>query len=501
VRPAVRRLAVVGALVVALLAAPAAGDARAEVTATVDTPDGVATGHVEVDYRLIDAEGATASVELAYSTDGGRSWRDATEGIGSHGTARRSAAPAPGASHRFVWDSFADVGERSFAAVRLRVSPDGRGAKPGETGDFPLQNAGPVPGIRLVRGPYLQSVTTSRALVVWRTAQPTEGRVLWGEKPALGRVADSGSGGPATEHAVSLEGLAAGRHYFYRVAAGDEPLSPLERFRAAPAPEGAEFSFLVFGDSGKGNQEQWDIAQRMELAGGDFAIHTGDIVYNRGEYEHYDPRFFAPYRAMLARLPIFPSLGNHDVLTERGRPFVDHFHLPSAGSGTEKYYTFAWGNAQLFCLDSSRPTQLLPGLAQHRWLRRELARSKATWRFVYFHHPPYSSGVHGSDILLRGALSPLFERAGVDIVFNGHDHDYERTTPRRDYEKDAPRGTVYVVTGAGGALRTQKPDRNDFTVVFAAEQHFTRVRIRERTLKLEAIRLDGSVLDAFELSK
>ncbi len=475
-----------------------AAGVSAPLSVAIDTPLGVESGHVEIDYTLIDGSAQPATIRVEYTIDGGRTWAPATEGIGSDGTAGLATARPPGARHRFVWDSFRDLGETFAPAAQVRMwvatAAQSAGAA---TFDFPLNNASAGPGLLLARGPYLQSVTASEARVVWRTSQPADGAVAWGETPALGRIAP---GAPAqVEHEVLLSGLDPGREYWYQALANGLPIAPVERFRAAAAPHQTSFTFIVFGDSGKGNQHQWDVAQRMEMAGADFAIHVGDIVYSAGEYHNYDPRFFSPYRKMLSRMPIFPAMGNHDVVTLFGQPFVDNFRLPRS-SGSEKYYTFTWGHAQFFCLDSSIPQLLTPLFPQHSWFVNEISASTATWKFVYFHHPPYSSGSHGSDRFLRAVLSPFIEQAEVDIVFNGHDHHYERTTPRRDYAA-TPRGTVYVVTGAAGALSTSPKPPSSFTAAAAWEPHFTRVVVQGNTLRAEAIRPDGTLIDAFDIVK
>ncbi len=141
-------------------------------------------------------------------------------------------------NHRFVWDSFADVGEGSFAAVRVRVAALGHEGPAAETADFLLANGPAAAGIELVRGPTSRTSRATARSSFWRTAASTAGVVLWGETPDLGHVARGSGPGvpePATERAVRLDGLEPGRTCFYRVADGNRPLSPLETLAAGGA--------------------------------------------------------------------------------------------------------------------------------------------------------------------------------------------------------------------------------------------------------------------------
>jgi predicted phosphodiesterase len=461
-------------------------------------PAGVESGHVELDYLLIDSAGASADIQVDYSLDGGVTWLPATEGIASDGTVALASAPDPGASHRFVWDSFGDLGEVFVAGVMARVSMVSvTGALEDIVGPFPLNNERATSAVLLSRGPYVQDALPNSAVIVWTTTVPTSGHVEWGRTEALGSTAFTTA--PGTQHEVELTGLNPGETYHYRVVSNGQPLAPTARFRSANAQWQTSFEFIVFGDSGKGSQDQWDVAQGMEHATADFVLHVGDIVYPSGEQSLYDARFFSPYRKMLAGAPVFPAMGNHDVKELFGQAFLDNFHLPT-GSGSEKYYTFTYGDARFICLDTSYPLLILPGLPQHQWFIDTLTRSTETWTFIFFHHPPYSSGSHGSDAITRQAIAPFCEGEGVDMVFSGHDHHYERTSHRRDFGGPGP-GPVYVLTGAAGARSGSPSPGRSFTAAKSYEAHYTHVAVSGRTLHLEARTADGTVIDAYDLVK
>ena len=139
---------------------------------------------------------------------------------------------------------------------------------------------------------------------------------------------------------------------------------------------------------------------------------------------------------MPAENRFFPSLGNHDWVTPGAKPYLDYFTLP----GNERYYDFVRGDVHFFAIDSDvhEPDGIEATSKQAAWLERALRASKAVWQVVYMHHPPYSSGSHGSSRRSSGGRT---QQWGADLVLAGHDHTYERV------EQD---GIVYVVNGLGG---------------------------------------------------
>ena len=145
-------------------------------------------------------------------------------------------------------------------------------------------------------------------------------------------------------------------------------------------------------------------------------------------------KFERPYGPLLdAGVRFYAALGNHDEPTNRSYP-------PFNMSG-ERYYTFAKAPVRFFVLDTN-----LMDRAQLAWAEDALARADEPWKIVYFHHPLYSDGDrHGSNVELRVILEPLLVRHDVNVVFSGHEHIYERTTPQK--------GITYFIQGSSGQLR------------------------------------------------
>jgi predicted phosphodiesterase len=195
--------------------------------------------------------------------------------------------------------------------------------------------------------------------------------------------------------------------------------------------------FAVIGDSGTGDAGQWRIAERLTAARAnfpfDFVLMLGDNLYGDEDPEDYRENFERPYRALLDRgVTFYAVLGNHDDPSQR---FYKWFNMRG-----KHFYTFDKGNVRFFALNSN-----YMDAPQIDWVTRELCESDEDWKIVFFHHPIYSSGDrHGSDLRLREVLEPIFVDSGVEVVFAGHDHIYERLKPQK--------GVHYFVSGGAGKL-------------------------------------------------
>jgi predicted phosphodiesterase len=342
------------------------------------------------------------------------------------------------------------------------------------------------------RDPYVQNVSASSAVIAWTTEEPDVGFVEYGETPQLGRKGVDGW--VNRRHAVTLSGLESDSTYYYRVVGTAEP-SQINRFRTAPSGgDGSRFSFAVLGDSGDGGKNQLAVAALLERLKPDLILHTGDVVYPSGEERHYDRRFFVPYRRVIKEVPVFPTLGNHD-LEKGGAAYFNNFHLPRNNPhDTKRYYSFDWGNAHFVALNSELYHEDGVGgpEEQKAWLERDLKETDRPWKFVFVHRSIYSSSNHGSDETIREDLEPVLVRHGVDMVFSGHDHNYERTVPIG--------GVTYVVSGGGGK-RLYRAGRSEWTAFSRSAHHAVLVGIDGEHLFLEAVEPDGTLLDRLDLDR
>jgi 3',5'-cyclic AMP phosphodiesterase CpdA len=215
--------------------------------------------------------------------------------------------------------------------------------------------------------------------------------------------------------------------------------------------------------------------------------------------------------ALLRQVPLFPSLGNHEYVTNQGQPYLDNFYLPANNpAGTERYYSFDWGPVHFVALDSSCAIGLASPdrctlAAQKSWLASDLAASQQPWKVIFFHHPPWSTGAHGSQLTMRREFAPIFEQYGVDLVLTGHDHNYERTRPMRgdNVAPSGTRGVTYVVVGSGGANLRIFPQAWPSWTAYRnnTDAGYLEVSVSGGTLTGKFTTPSGSVPDSFTLTK
>jgi hypothetical protein len=240
--------------------------------------------------------------------------------------------------------------------------------------------------------------------------------------------------------------------------------------------------FAVIGDSGSGDQEQFQVADQMAKYHAAFkfdrVIMLGDNIYGGQKPRDLDKKFAQPYKALLdSGVKFYAALGNHDSQDNRNYPLFN--------MGGQRYYSYSTKNVGFFVLDTD---SLDP--PQVAWLDGALKSATEQWKIVYFHHPLYSDGAtHGSDVNLRVVLEPIFLKYGVNVVFSGHDHIYERITPQK--------GIYYFVSGAAGELRKGDLRRSEMTAAgFDTDYSFMLVEVAGTTMAFQAVSRSGAVVDA-----
>ena len=404
----------------------------------------------------------------------------------------------------------------------------------------------------------------------WETAGiPSSTRV------AVGEVA------PHRVYRAELKGLVPGGEFAYRVKKGGTVVFSAD----GPSPKAVDqpFRFVTFGDCGVNSAGQKAIAYRTFLARPDLVMITGDIVYDRGRVSEYRQKFWPIYNAdepstlvgaPLLRSSLFVAApGNHDIATrdldkypdglayflnwaqplngpdgDEGSAHVSRLvgslantkaFRDAAGANFPRManFSFDYGNAHWTVIDAN-PYVDWNDSGLRSWVEHDLAAAKgATWRFVAFHHPGFhSSKKHFEEQQMR-RMAVIFEAGHVDIVFNGHVHNYQRSFPLRfvqgsvaaEKSKSArnavggswtldksfdgrtdtsPDGVIYLVTGGGGAS-LYNPEQQDapeswqeFTDKYQAKVHSMSVAdVNGKTLTIRQISLNGEELDRFVIKK
>jgi 3',5'-cyclic AMP phosphodiesterase CpdA len=356
-------------------------------------------------------------------------------------------------------------------------------------------------------------VTESSVLIAWQTDVSSPGKVIYGETP--GTWIEAADAATTQNHAVTLAGLEPATVYFYAIVSGIDTLSSgADFFRTAPSgPE--PFRFAAFGDLGRATPEQKEMAARIDTLGASLAIVTGDIIYEAGEAANFTPQYFDIYNGpslrTLARTPFYTSLGNHDVITSSGQPYLDAFYLPD-NSGTERYYSFDHGDAHFAALEIT-VENTAPGAAMLAWLDADLAATAKRWKFVFFHVPPYSNlGSHGDDPTIAASLGPILTARGVDIVFQGHNHYYTRTYPisggtgtvvnaAQEPAYVDPGAPIYVTAGTAGRGLHALGTSPAYEVFSRSTWHAVAVTVVGNSLLAQTFERDGRIIDTFSLTK
>jgi len=371
----------------------------------------------------------------------------------------------------------------------------------------------PLP-LRLVKTPYLQMVTQESVVIMWETSLPATSVVEYGEGTTYGR--EAAVPGLRKIHEVRLRGLSPWTKYHYRVRSSvpGGPYPPAASEDATcrtAAPAGTPFTFAVYGDSRSDHRPRSRhchrlVAEAMARRAPAIVLHTGDIVMGSDGYEEYQNEHFGPGRKLFKNTPCFVAIGDH----ERRYGHASWFHRFFSYPEPETYYSFDYGDAHFTVLDCSIAKDggpgLGPGSAQREWLVRDLVSAKAKWKFAFLHYPVYTSVRRGSSKArakeMRSLLTPIFEQHGVDLVFNGHAHFYERTHPIRSNTVDETDGVIYVTTGGGGAsLEQPAPSiaNNFWTAKALSCYHFCLVAVGPDRLKMSVCDTGGKVLDLLTL--
>lgn len=418
--------------------------------------------------------------------------------------------------------------------------------------------------IQLTREPYLNSGTSASMIVRWQTDVACDSKVRYGTNP--NNLNLSASVFPyTTEHAVQITGLQPQTTYYYSIGTSSTALIQANSdyyFKTSPL-EGTrdKYRFWAIGDAGMSDGNQRAVRDGYlvynENQHVDGWIMLGDNAYGNGISDGtqscYQTALFSQmYSDLISKTVCWPALGNHDynnhIPFSPAPAYFDIFNLPVNGeaggvpSGTEKYYSYNYGNIHFIVLDSYDEDRSVTA-PMATWLVLDLQQTTAEWLIAYWHHPPYTKGSHDSDnpILIDGEcedmrenILPILEQYGVDLVLNGHSHSYERSYlvdshygtsgtltqqmlkddgsgGRLDdcpYEKEttyskAHQGTVYAVVGCSGKLSSVASGWPHPVCSYADKDHMGSMSITIHRNRLDAqfVSTTGSVLDQFSIIK
>jgi len=294
-----------------------------------------------------------------------------------------------------------------------------------------------------VRTPYLQLGAPTSASICWRVDVASVLTVRYGKDSSDLKSVSTASPN-STNACVSLTGLSPATKYYYQVYDGNTRLAGTsEQYFVTHPPVGEKgaYKFWIIGDAGTLYSEQFAVRDAfLSINKGphtDGFIMLGDNAYENGTDSELTKKMFNVYPTIMSSTFTWSCIGNHESYTSKGAPYLDAFNFPTQGqsggvaSNTELYYSYDYGNIHFISLASIVASRSATG-PQMEWLKQDLQATRQEWIVVYFHHPPYTWGSHNSDtekehIEMRQNFLPVLEQYGVDIVYGGHSHNYERS--------------------------------------------------------------------------
>jgi hypothetical protein len=346
---------------------------------------------------------------------------------------------------------------------------------------------------RWVRGPYLQDLD-SRHVAILGELDAAHGVRL--------EVARGGETGVATtkvetsprdtSHEIAVSGLEPATTYAWTLTT-DDGLVERGTFTTAPDDD-RPFSFILYGDNRTNPYAHTAVVAAIRRTPSDFLVHTGDMVYDGSQASNWS-EFFQIERDLLRERCLYPAIGNHEIAmptSDGALRYARLFRVPAPPGASERWYTVRWGSARFFVLDSQDEFTT----TERAWLDSALAAARSEagliWRFVVLHHGPFSSGLHGPNEAMHMARVPELLRAnGVDLIFSGHDHTYERGEVS---------GLRYVVSGGGGAPLYREFRGHPGSLKFEPTYHFARVEVSREKVVLSAMRHDLSLIERCDLA-
>lgn len=334
--------------------------------------------------------------------------------------------------------------------------------------------------VSIIIGPYPQNTDMYSTNIIWQTNIKTNNNsVHFGLTSECNQIVNKNN---LTDfHKIMLYNLKNSTKYYYKVIS-DGIESNIYNFFTL-FEDNKSFKFLVYGDT-RGVWDNWKnaslVAKKIEKEQLNFALHTGDFVKD-GRVINQWIDFFSISK-FIHNCTIYPILGNHEYY---GISYFQYFSIPD----NNYWYSFDNGPIHFIGLDSNKRN--LYNLNQTIWLIKDLIKNDKPFTIVYFHHPPYSSGNHGSTYSIRLIWKPIFSYFNIDIVFNGHDHCYERGNID---------GIYYIVTGGGGAP-LYKIGNKWWTIYSEKSYHYCLITIDNNILSFQAKNIDGIIIDEFSIEK
>ena len=318
----------------------------------------------------------------------------------------------------------------------------------------------------------------------------------------------------------TLTDLSPNADYSYRVGDGTH-WSDVSKFSTARR-NAREFKFLIFGDSQApvGGDNPYGIWRKTlhnafsANPDAKFIVNVGDLV-DYGQMGAHWNAWFAAAKGVVDRIPEMAASGNHEYYGSRDmtRPqyWAAQWVFPRNGPEGMKgqVYSYDYGPVHIVVLDSQAEEQKSRGdilAIQKPWLEADLAASKAKWKIVFFHKPPYPVYPRRYNNDIKAAFCPIMEKYGVDLVFNAHDHGIARTYPIKGdaLMKKPSEGVIYYISGQSGGKSYPAVKKMEYNTMFynpVEQPNYFVVDVKEKKITIKTVLQDGTIIDVFFIDK
>lgn len=367
-------------------------------------------------------------------------------------------------------------------------------------------------------GPYLNNATQNSISLVWETDRAADFAIEYGERVPYDKKIEvntqhlrrEGARAESNIHKITLTDLRPETPYYYNIKAVSRDGKMIDSgpltFTTA-VRDSSSFSFAVMGDTEARPHINDRVAKQIWDERPNFVMIVGDLT-DGGMKDHkfeWNYEYFQGITQLASRVPVFPVPGNG----EGDLYWYNQYHSLPRNDG---FYSFRYGNAEFFMLNSNRADEFAPGGKQYVWLEKQLQQSTAAWKFVAHHHAPYSADdddygdtwkgpAESGDIAIR-KIVPLYEKYNVDMVFFGYLHTYQRTLPIRNGKVTRSNGVIYVQGGGGGGnLEDFAPSRAWFSAKTYRGHHYFTITINDTVLNFKMYDTEGRLKDYLDLSK
>ena len=333
----------------------------------------------------------------------------------------------------------------------------------------------------IIIGPYTQNVTNTSITILWETDTITNNnRIEYGNTTNYEHI-DYGKS-DTYHHEITIHPTFSSGHY--RVISDNIESRDFEFKLESHCQDKGSFTCVLYGDS-RGIWDNWThatkVANAINTEKPDFAIHLGDMVDNGTIHSEWTS-WLNLMRPLMQNITVFGVLGNHEENADR---YFEIFALPN----NEKWYSFDYGPCHFIILDQYNLSTIF---SQYNWLKKDLSTTNKPIKIVCFHTPIFcSEGTgHKPRVDLRNIWEPIFSQYDVNLVFQSHNHNYQRTNPIN--------GITYVVSGGGGGP-LYRPGNAEFINTSKMAYHYCllNVSLDTNTVKVTTKGINEEIYDEF----